>query len=76
MKHTRAGILTMANGGPNYNGSQFMITLGPQPFLNERHVAFGRVTKGMGVVRKIESYASKDSNRPDAYILISDCGQL
>jgi peptidylprolyl isomerase len=66
IKFDKAGILAMANAGPNTNGSQFFITTAQTPWLNMRHTIFGEVTKGMDVVRKIETTKTLSGDRPQA----------
>jgi peptidyl-prolyl isomerase F (cyclophilin D) len=75
LKHTGPGIMSMANAGPNTNGSQFFITTVKTSWLDNRHVVFGAVVEGMDIVKKVESYGSQ-SGKPSKNITIANCGQL
>ena len=75
LKHTGPGILSMANAGPNTNGSQFFLCTATTSWLDGKHVVFGSVKEGMNVVQAIESVGSQ-SGRTSASVMIADCGQL
>ena len=75
LKHTGPGVLSMANAGPNTNGSQFFLCTVETNWLDGKHCVFGNVTKGMDVVKKVESYGSQ-SGQTSAKIIVADCGQL
>lgn len=69
-KFDRAGLLAMANAGPNTNGSQFFVTVVPTPWLNGKHTIFGEVTEGMDVVQAIATAPTASQDRPKTDVVI------
>ncbi len=75
LKHTKPGLLSMANRGKNTNGSQFFVTTVVTDWLDGKHVVFGEVSEGMDVVRTIETYGSANGTTK-VEVKITDCGKL
>jgi peptidylprolyl isomerase len=75
LKHTKPGQLSMANAGPNTNGSQFFVTTVACSWLDGKHTVFGEVIEGMDVVRQVESVGSRDGT-PLKTVTITDCGTV
>lgn len=71
LRHAGAGVLSMANAGPNTNGSQFFVTLAPTPHLDDRHSVFGKVIAGNDVINEIKSVATGPMDRPLEPVVIN-----
>ena len=75
-RHTGRGILSMANAGPNTNGSQFFLCFVATPHLDGKHVVFGQVTDGLDVLDDLEAVGSAPAGQTSQTCTIVDCGQL
>merc|ERR1712080_138447 len=75
LKHTTAGQLSMANAGPNTNGSQFFITVDKTSWLDGKHTVFGNVTDGLDVIENIEKVGTQSGSTKQK-VTITDCGEI
>merc|ERR1712176_390050 len=75
LKHTERGLLSMANSGPDSNGSQFFICIRPAPHLDDKHVVFGKVVSGYDVVEEMEKCGGEEG-KPTKRVIVQDCGEV
>lgn len=75
LKHTTPGLLSMANAGPNTNGSQFFVTTVETPWLDGKHVVFGKLVEGADVLKQIEALGSP-GGATSKRVVIEDCGEI
>merc|ERR1712166_1357247 len=75
LQHHSRGMLSMANSGPNTNGSQFFITFGKTEWLNGAHVVFGEIVEGEDILKTLEAHGSR-SGATSKNLVVEDCGQL
>ena len=73
IKHHKRGLLSMANSGPDTNGSQFFILYGPTPWLDNKHVVFGELLDGEDTLKRLENLATNDGSQSNP-VTIVDCG--
>jgi cyclophilin family peptidyl-prolyl cis-trans isomerase len=76
IKHNRSGLLSMANAGPDTNGSQFFLTFAKTPHLDNRHVVFGQIIKGMHILNAMEKVRTGKMDKPIMPVTVVDCGQI
>jgi len=76
LKHTKPGLLSMANAGPGTNGSQFFVTTVVTSWLDGKHVVFGEVKSGYEIIKKIEGMQTDRNDKPAQPVIIANCGQL
>merc|ERR1712014_242000 len=76
MRHSKRGLLSMANSGPDTNGSQFFILFKPAHHLNNKHCVFGEIVEGHATLDAIEGVKTQADDKPIAPIVIARCGQL